>query len=187
MTEPKDEVLPDLAEFDEFFSEFEGESDRAAVILGAARLDILLDQLLRMHLLPTTESHDELFDGDAPLSTFHARSLLAYRLGLIDVNFVKALHLTRKIRNAFAHEGTGCDLNKGGNRDRVKELKKLFGHDAKFKEWTEMFFKGKPGCSSDFRTALAIMTLRLEGAVGDITQISGYKPWSVVPPDWEKK
>ncbi|HOW86904.1 MAG TPA: hypothetical protein P5119_12970 [Candidatus Aminicenantes bacterium] len=177
----------EFEEFAEFLSEFRGESDRAAVVLGAARLDILLDQLLKMHLKPSTGNEDELFDGDSPLSSFHAKTNLAYRLGLIDAIFVRALNLTRKIRNVFAHEGPGCDIRKGGLRDRVKELKKLFGNDDKFEEGRKVFFPAKPDPSGDFRIALALMTLRLEKAVKDITRAAGNAPLSLIPPDWGKQ
>lgn len=176
----------DMGDFNKFLAEFSGESDRAAVILGSARLEILLGQLLSVYLLPNTDSRDELLEGDGPLSSFHARILTSYRLGLIDANFVKALHLTRRIRNTFAHEGAGCDLNAGPHRDRVKELRKLFANDSQFLRAREFFFKDLSGPSADFRTALAVMTLRLELAVDDTTQISEVNPAILVPPGWLK-
>jgi hypothetical protein len=38
--------------FDEFLNEFKTESDRASVIIGAARLDLCLYHLLQFYLLP---------------------------------------------------------------------------------------------------------------------------------------
>jgi hypothetical protein len=72
----------DQADFKKFVDEFKGESDRAAVILGAAKLDLLLYQIIQQYLLPITGSKDELLDGDSPLGTFSAKILLANRLGL---------------------------------------------------------------------------------------------------------
>lgn len=62
-----------IDEFAEFVTEFKKESDRAAVILGAAKLDLLLYQIITKVLRPNASSNDDLFDGDAPLSTFHAK------------------------------------------------------------------------------------------------------------------
>ena len=96
--------------FEKFLDEFKSESDRAAVILGAAKLDILLYQLLTKFLIASPAGTDELFDGDAPLGTFSSKINLAHRLGLIDKDFSRALHLIRKIRNSFAHEISGTTL-----------------------------------------------------------------------------
>ena len=83
-------------DFKLFAEEFGGETDRAAVILGAAKLDILLYHLIQKTLLPNTSSNDELLDGDAPISTFSSRINLAFRLGLIDPELTRALHLVKK-------------------------------------------------------------------------------------------
>jgi hypothetical protein len=98
-------------EFRAFFDEFKNETDRAAVIVGAAKLDYLLYQILGRYLLPITGTKDdELLEGDSPLSTFSSRINLCHRLGLIDTQFARSLHLVRKIRNTFAHEVSGCRL-----------------------------------------------------------------------------
>src|SRR5437016_8187867 len=82
-----------------FVDDFAKESDRAAVIVGAAKLDLLLYQLLEKVLLPSTSNTDELLAGDSGLSTFHSRIHAAHRLGFIDDQLARALHLIRKIRN----------------------------------------------------------------------------------------
>lgn len=106
----------------EFFKEFVTESDRAAVILGAAKLDLQLYQLLFKVLLPNASSRDDLLDGEGPLSMFSAKINMSYRLGLIDSHLARSLHLIRKIRNAFAHEVEGCKLESGSHKERVKQL-----------------------------------------------------------------
>jgi DNA-binding MltR family transcriptional regulator len=104
-------------------AEFAKESDRAAVILTAAMLDNALYQLLRTVLVADTSSTDELLEGaNAPLSTFSSRIHAAYRLGLLSKRFARDLHLVRNIRNAFAHNITGCAFDEGGVRSRVTEL-----------------------------------------------------------------
>lgn len=93
-----------LATFEEFVGQFRAETDRVAVILGAAKLDYLLFQLVDRVLIPNHGKEDDLLDDNRPLSSFSARISLAYRLGKIDASFAKALHLIRKIRNDFAHK-----------------------------------------------------------------------------------
>lgn len=111
-----------IAFLDSFIKGLENEGDRATVILVAAKLDLILYQILQKHLIPIPGSKDELFDNDGPLSTFSAKIKMTYRLGLINNLFSRSLHLIRKIRNDFAHEVEGCTLNSGSHRDRVREL-----------------------------------------------------------------
>lgn len=145
-----------------FIDAFKGESDRAAVILGAAKLDLLLYQVLQQFLAPITGNKDELLDGDSPLGTFSARIMLSNRLGLIDNEFTRSLQFIRKIRNAFAHEVSGCTLSSGAHRDRVRELVAQFRHKNAFIVIRKHAFGGKDEPSENFRTALAILVGRLD-------------------------
>jgi len=76
--------------FQAFVEEFARETDRAAVVLGAARLDAQLYQLISKVLAPCSGSNDELLDGDSPLATLSAKINIAYRLGLIDAALARA-------------------------------------------------------------------------------------------------
>lgn len=169
-------------EFKEFAEEFRRESDRAAVILGAAKLDSLLYLLLTKTLLPNVGEQDELFEGEAPLSSFNAKINLAYRLGLIDTQLSRALHLIRKIRNSFAHEISGCSLNSGAQRDRVRELIAPFDKSEDFeKVKSYLFAKNEP--SSDFRMALSVVLIRLESAIRENKPIKE-QATCLIPPKW---
>ncbi len=150
-------------EFNEFYNEFKTESDRAAVVLGAANLDNLLRLILIKYLLPTTNNHDDLFDGDGPLSTFRARIDLCYRLGLADNYLTNSLHLIRKIRNSFAHE-LNTSLNSGSQRDRVIELASRWNQYEEFDNFIKKHISTEnPKTSDIFREILAIVTIRLHG------------------------
>lgn len=155
----------DSLAFDEFYSEFRSESDRAAVILGAARLDLGLYHLLQHMLLPNTSKNDELLEGDSPLSTFSARINICYRLGIIDADFTRSLHLIRKIRNVFAHETSGSSLDSGSHRDRVRELCIPFFRHEGFVNFVENHFSKFEGASRDFRAVLSVLVLRLDGGL----------------------
>src|SRR4030095_2428853 len=87
-----------------FRDNFNRESDRACVILVAARLDQPLYQLLAATLLPAPTREDSLLEGDRALASFSARIDAAFRLGLIDAEFCRALHIVRRIRNEFWYE-----------------------------------------------------------------------------------
>lgn len=161
----------DTADFEKFIDEFKGESDRAAVILGAAKLDLLLYQVIQQHLAPSVSSKDELLDGDSPLGTFSAKIMIAYRLGLIDQEFTRSLQFVRRIRNSFAHEVSGCTLNSGSHRDRVKELVAQLKHKNAFIKIRQLKFDGKDEPSGNFRTALAFLVARLDVLLNHIDPI----------------
>jgi DNA-binding MltR family transcriptional regulator len=113
--------------------EFSKETDRGAVILAASLFDIQLESLLKTYLVPDTSSSDQLFEGaSAPLSTFSARILICYRLGLISKNFARDLNLIRKIRNEFAHNIHGCSFEHSSVVSRVHELSRSSNMSSKF-------------------------------------------------------
>jgi hypothetical protein len=174
-------------EFNRFTNEFKSESDRAAVILGASQLDILLYQLLEAFLLPNASSSDELLEGDSPLATFSARINVCFRLGLINSEFARALHLIRKIRNSFAHEVSGVTLNTGSHRDRIKELVSPVVNNWAFENILERSFDGDQSPGSQFRAVIALLSLRLDGAVERMVRIESVSPADLVPPEPEQE
>jgi len=170
--------------FDKFVSEFKNESDRAAVVLGAAKLDTVLGQILDRYLLPTVGGADELLEGDAPLSTFSARINICHRLGLITADFAKALHAVRRIRNAFAHELSGCSLDSGPQADRLKSLLLPLKPLPFYEEFRTHFFGKQKGPSVDFKACLAIMVGRLEFRLASTLQVSDDAAYQFIPIDW---
>lgn len=108
------------------------ESDRAAVIIAAAKLDNELRDLIVSRLVPSPTSDDELVDGDRPLGTFSARIKMAFRLGLIDAEVARSLDLVRRIRNQFAHEARSSSLSSAEHEQRVKELARPFARSARY-------------------------------------------------------
>lgn len=176
----------DWNSFEEFVNEFRDESDRASVILGAAKLDLVMYQILREYLIAGPNSTDELLDGDGPLGTFSAKINLLFRLGLVDAQFTRALHMVRKIRNAFAHEVKGCSLDSGSHCDRIKELVAPMKHLPFFKDFRTHFFNEKVGASVDFRAGLAIMVGRLEALFENVTPLSNSGAIEFVSPQWAR-
>ena len=56
------------------------EGERAAVVVGAARLDLALEHMLKRVMRQHPGGQDNLFDPDRPLGTFSAKIGLAFRL-----------------------------------------------------------------------------------------------------------
>lgn len=174
----------DWSAFKAFVEEFKDESDRAAVILGAAKLDTLLMQILDRRLLPSLAGTDELLDGDSPLATFSSRINACYRLGLITPEFAKALHLIRRIRNGFAHEISGVSLASGSHADRLKSLLLPFLPLHFFKTFRKRFFGEETDPPTNFRACLALMAGRLEARLNATEQISKDEAWNLVVKAW---
>lgn len=171
--------------FTKFVSEFAEESDRAAVILGAAKLDALLCQILDRRLLPSLGANDELLDGDAPLATFSSRIAIFYRLGLITPDFAKALHQVRKIRNHFAHELSGCSLESGPQSDRLRALLLPLRQLPFYKRFKNHFFGETDTASTNFKAILALMIARLEARLVETSTIESNEAWRFIVGAWK--
>ena len=103
--------------------------DRSAVIVGVAYIDGLLTKALVARLGPQfvkAEEPDELFGIGRSAAAFGARIYFAYRCGIIDAEFVKALRLLEDIRNLFAHEPHGGDCSESPVKEKIHSLAKYF-------------------------------------------------------------
>lgn len=101
MSEPNDKV--DLIR----------ESDRGAVIVGAAILDDALTQLLRAVFEKNKISNkqiEKMFDLSGPLSSFGSKTLVAYGFGFISKPVFEDLNRIRGLRNEFAHSSVKVDF-----------------------------------------------------------------------------
>ena len=147
-----------------FIEDFDKESDRAVVILGAARVDQLLGELLRALLIPSPSSKDELFEADGPLGTFSSRIALGYRIGLLNTKFAQSLTMLRKCRNAFAHQVTGCSMQDGSEADRVREFVRIFRKQPMYETMRGVAAKSHTGLSAEFRASLGYIIVVLEQA-----------------------
>ena len=92
-------------QWQEWMDEFQGESDRACAVLGAAFLDEQLRALLEAFFVDDPNRMQDIFEKAAsPLATFSSRINMAYALGFLAPREIRDLNLIRKIRNEFAHE-----------------------------------------------------------------------------------
>jgi hypothetical protein len=72
--QPEEAEVLDLTRFS---TEFNGESDRGAVLVAASRLDEVLKGILLAYLRDTKSASDLLDGFNAPLGTFSARSCVS--------------------------------------------------------------------------------------------------------------
>tara|TARA_E500000318_G_scaffold46673_6_gene44023 strand:+ start:14781 stop:15335 length:555 start_codon:yes stop_codon:yes gene_type:complete len=94
---------PQYLKVEEAYKILVGESDRGAVLVGAALLDDLLKMALLHQFADRQCSRDLLIGRYAPLSDLGAKIDAAHALSVVDEVSFKDLHIVRKIRNKFAH------------------------------------------------------------------------------------
>lgn len=93
----------DLKNLSRFLGELQFETDRGLALVGAAVIDDKLRATLEAFFVEGATGTKLLDGGDAPLSTFSARTDTCLALGLIDTFEHGEISLLRKIRNKFAH------------------------------------------------------------------------------------
>jgi hypothetical protein len=98
------------------------ERGRGAVLVGVARVDAALENMLQAVMAPGSSKGDGLFQPERPLGSLGAKVALAHRLGLIDDAVERALGVLRKLRNAFAHSAESASLNDDTHRMRLEVI-----------------------------------------------------------------
>jgi hypothetical protein len=105
-----------------FLIELSAEGERSAIVMGASRLEVELENLIKGFMNHNPDGDDNLFDIDKPLGTFSAKISLAYRLGLIDSKIEHTLQMIRKTRNDFAHACSKIDIASSPHKERIAEM-----------------------------------------------------------------
>lgn len=98
------------------------ERGRGLVLVGAARLDLALEHLLKAVMAPSAEPDDKLFTPDRSLGSDGAKISLAARLGLIEAAIEQALHAIRSVRNDFAHSAGEPTLAEPRHQKRLQRV-----------------------------------------------------------------
>jgi DNA-binding MltR family transcriptional regulator len=125
----KPDLFAHLDRYNRVADLFQGETDRAAAILGASYLETLLEKLLRTKLVQTPTT--DIFSGHGPLATFSSRTDVAYALGLFHEGVYHDLILVRRVRNEFAHDIDEASFDQASIRDRCADfwfIKQLAAH-----------------------------------------------------------
>jgi hypothetical protein len=92
-----------IEDYRKTLSELEGDSDRAAGIVGAVLVDEALTVLLKSRLQPDEALLNDTFKPAGPLGAFSVKIDMGYLMGLYSKDAWKELHTIRQIRNEFAH------------------------------------------------------------------------------------
>jgi hypothetical protein len=106
-------------------TELRGESERGCVVLAFAWMDDQLTRNLRRYLLPSTqqaEKADELLGVGRPIGDAATKIDLCLRLGLLQPNTHKSLHMFRRLRNDFAHLASNLSFGDQSIHDRVAAI-----------------------------------------------------------------
>lgn len=140
-----------------FYTELNSEkSDRAAALVGAAFLDVRLEELLASFFIDNKEIFQQVLDPENPQSiigSFGARITISYGLGLISKEECDDLRIIKNIRNRFAHGLHGLSFSD----DWI--------HDASLKLVTSDFdyISGlKENPRNRFLTAVSLLSAGLE-------------------------
>lgn len=138
-----------------FMEEFQGESDRAAAVLGAAYLDECLRDLIGSFLIDDSTRVGELLEGPlAPLGSFASRISASYCMGLMSKNEYRDLQIIREIRNRFAHELHGLSFSDAWVKNRCAELQ--------LAKAMKPLPGGPPGARKQFTAALFLLSFQLK-------------------------
>ncbi|HHF3077038.1 MltR family transcriptional regulator [Vibrio diabolicus] len=108
-----------------------GESDRGAVLIAAAMVELELENLLKAKLVDTDKKKDPIFEHNGPLGNFSSKIEMAYRLGLITQKQNLMFNTFRKLRNQFAHSSVSLSLENDAIKD---QLEAVFNHNSDIKD-----------------------------------------------------
>jgi len=103
-------------------AELRKESERGCVVLAFAWMDDQLTANLRKYLLPSaqrSEKADELLGVGRPIGDAATKIDLCFRLGILQPNTHKSLHMLRRLRNDFAHLASNISFQDQSIHDRV--------------------------------------------------------------------
>jgi hypothetical protein len=134
------------------------ERGRGLVLVGAARLDLALEHLLKAVMAPSTDPDDRLFTPDRSLGSYGAKIALAARLGLIEAPIGQALHAIRQVRNDFAHSAVDPSLADPRHR---KRLQRVYAEAQGSSLWLALaaVIQRQPDLSDDERSFLLLVTI----------------------------
>jgi len=110
--------------FAEIKKEFAGNSDRGIAVIAGSMIDSLLEDLLESFLVAFKSKSDKknIFSSNAPLSSFHNKTQMAYSLGLISNYDRELLIQINSIRNIFAHQIKSIDFDNEEIKSKCKKI-----------------------------------------------------------------
>lgn len=142
------DIEVDYRQWSGFFQELGTESDRGVTILASVWIENLLERKLRsLFKEGSSAARRKLFELNGPFSSFSSKILAAYSLGWINSDTFHDINLIRKIRNQFAHDLHGLDLESAKIRKLIDEFRVPARH---YSDWFEL----QAVASSDGKAAI---------------------------------
>jgi hypothetical protein len=134
------------------------ERGRGLVLVGAARLDLALEHLLKAVMAPSDDPDDKLFTPDRSLGSYGAKISLAARLGLIDSAIEAALNAIRTVRNDFAHNAGEPSL---ADPRLQKRLQRVYPEAESSPLWLALapLLQRQPGLSEHEQAFILLVTI----------------------------
>ena len=151
------------------------ERGRGAVLVGAARVDAVLERLIKAVLAPVNPKDDELFKPERPLGSFGAKIALAARLGLIDGAVEKALHTLRRVRNAFAHSSGDVGLTDPAHKTRLADAYTEARSNPLWRPLEQLLVE-KGSVDSELRDYILLITILVAFLEATAQQLSPLEP-----------
>jgi len=151
---------------------------RPLIIIGAAKIDDQLLEIIRGFLLPKRakpKDPDELLEGETPLGTFSARIKICHRLGLIDDTLCKSLERLRVMRNLSAHS-ISFDHGRSPVREHIVEFNNQIGGRRSYRLTKERYFDEDPRQGiEELQCLLLTLCVLLEAIREKVRRTSGHK------------
>jgi len=101
---------------------FKKESDRALIILACSAIDVLLKRIIEKKFIAVSHKKEKLLGKTQPLSSFHSKIEIAYRIGVISENLKRDLNILRDMRNIYAHNLDDTTLEDKEMVDRINTI-----------------------------------------------------------------
>ena len=109
-------------DFTRLITEMFAQSDRASAVVAASVLDELLERCLVRFLREDKKAKELMFGVYKPMSSFKAKTDLAYFLNLLSIEERSDLDTIRRIRNDFAHKFDTLTFSSPGIEALCKQL-----------------------------------------------------------------
>ena len=118
---------------DAFIKVLTNESDRGCILVGASRLEYLLEKLIWRSLFSETKGKRKKLSKsllkNGPFSSFWSRIEFVYAMGIINKDFYNDLTIIRGMRNEVAHN---FDLVSFGDKEIITKTESLKERDKTF-------------------------------------------------------
>ena len=107
-------------------SELHRRTHAGTVITASTQIENVLEKLLLAYMRSLTKKeHARLFRGYGPLSSFAAKTDMAYALKMIPKSMFEALNILRRLRNEIAHSEETVDLSHHKIKPLFEQLSNL--------------------------------------------------------------